>query len=454
MLIGSHDRRKRQEFPGSEEKMPWDMDMDRDPGHQSITLNVAWSGTLTPRATRSRRRFMAGKHPERMLDPKTPEEGEVTGTYAEPVEDPALGIEVEATTKQKLRSRLVTTGDSLTHAFQSCAIHIDVKHYANLPRFCFKQSASVDWRRMPIAVLYDVSEVSVLRKRLGQAAISMKVIGLLSAFFAFMSAWVDWQAPFLLSLPFGILVFWCAVRLSKRLRAGDTSAAKIVAVWWLLAVAENLFDALPKALANENVDLFSAIGMAIFTLPLYFIARGLLALRAYKQSRSKGDSRGSEPLMSNPWEGGGKKIEKHPAFVNKRSLILYPLLLLVPLPWIVLRLGSLTSDDPLLSDPAGALGYQMGQLILGTAILLFGTAWLYRRARRSALLPATELSKRNPRPIVLYLRSFLDDKIKMRARHANGRSWLEKAVRVTLEEVITDHLWRYGPVVAIGKPGD
>jgi hypothetical protein len=90
----------------------------------------------------------------------------------------------------------------------------------------------------------------------------------------------------------------------------------------------------------------------------------------------------------------------------------------------------------------------------GTAIWLFLTAFLYRRARRRALLPANELRKKNPRPIVLYLRSFLDDKIKMRARAANGRSWIERVVKVTFEEVVVDHLWRYGPVVAIGKPGD
>ena len=54
---------------------------------------------------------------------------------------------------------------------------------------------------------------------------------------------------------------------------------------------------------------------------------------------------------------------------------------------------------------------------------------------------------------MLYLRSFHDDsKLKIRARAANGRTVLEKFVRVTFEEVVTDHLWNYGPVLAIGNP--
>ena len=61
--------------------------------------------------------------------------------------------------------------------------------------------------------------------------------------------------------------------------------------------------------------------------------------------------------------------------------------------------------------------------------------------------------KKDTRPIVLYLRSFQDDsKIKIRARAANGRILLERLVKIPFEEVVTDHLWGYGPVLAIGNP--
>ena len=307
-----------------------------------------------------------------------------------------------------------------------------------------------------VLTTYDVSEISVLRKRLGRAAFSMKVIGFLSAvdllvYFPSTGVWT-----FLVGLALSILILWCAVRLSKRLRMGDTSAAKLIALWWLFWVAENLLVTLPKALGNENFDVYSVIGMAIFTLPIYFVARGLLALRAY-ENRPEGDSSGAGPLTSNPWEAGGRGMKRHPVFVNKRSLSLYPLLLLVPLPWLFIQLSTRIQDSQILTQgttQADLLGEQLGGAIAGLAIWLSLTVLLYRHARRNALLPATELSKRNPRPIILYLRSFLDDKIKMWARAANGRSFLERAVKITFEEVITDHLWRYGPVVGIGKPGD
>lgn len=64
------------------------------------------------------------------------------------------------------------------------------------------------------------------------------------------------------------------------------------------------------------------------------------------------------------------------------------------------------------------------------------------------------MMKNDSRPFVLFLRSFLNDEIKMKARAANGRIWPENWVKITFEEVVTDRVWRYGPVLAIGKPGD
>ncbi|MDQ3238822.1 MAG: hypothetical protein M3Q54_14995 [Actinomycetota bacterium] len=57
-----------------------------------------------------------------MLDPNTPDEVRVTDSPREPVEDPALGIEVPVNREGTPLNRLVTIGDSLTHGFQSGAI--------------------------------------------------------------------------------------------------------------------------------------------------------------------------------------------------------------------------------------------------------------------------------------------------------------------------------------------
>jgi hypothetical protein len=78
---------------------------------------------------------------------------------------------------------------------------------------------------------------------------------------------------------------------------------------------------------------------------------------------------------------------------------------------------------------------------------------IYRRARRHAMLRASEVVRADPRATVLYLRSFKDDRaIRVRARATDGRILPERLLRIPFEEVITDHLWSYGPVVAIGDP--
>jgi hypothetical protein len=82
------------------------------------------------------------------------------------------------------------------------------------------------------------------------------------------------------------------------------------------------------------------------------------------------------------------------------------------------------------------------------------TVFLYRRARRYAAREAVKVSERDSRQIILYLRWFEDDRLTMRARRANGRSWLDSVYKIGFEEVIADHLFQYGPVVAIGKPDD
>ncbi len=66
---------------------------------------------------------MADSLPESMLDARTPEEVVVTDSPREPVSDPSLGIRVDVDREETPRHRLVAIGDSLTHGFQSGAIH-------------------------------------------------------------------------------------------------------------------------------------------------------------------------------------------------------------------------------------------------------------------------------------------------------------------------------------------
>ena len=82
----------------------------------------------------------------------------------------------------------------------------------------------------------------------------------------------------------------------------------------------------------------------------------------------------------------------------------------------------------------------------------------YRRARRLAGLEAASVVDRDERDPILYLRSFGDDDLKVRAHGgAQRHSPLERfgpRRRERFEEVIAGCLWAHGPVVAVGEPGE
>ena len=307
-----------------------------------------------------------------------------------------------------------------------------------------------------VTYVSDVSHVSLLRKRLRRAAFSMKVIGFLSAIGVLIYG--SEVVNFWVALAFGILVFCFAIWLSNRIRSGYTYAAIVIALWTVVWLAYDLFVALPPGLrdyssGNSSAITSTSIGMAIFTLPIYFVIRGLLALRAYKSSLRSNPSKFFWPLTQNPWENGRKKTRKHPMFLNKLSVGMYVFLILAFI-WIVIVIVSYYRAVPGTSDASGSAdlaGFLIGKLLATLALLMFGVV-LYRRARRHAMLPGSKLARKDNRAIVLYLRSFQDDKIKVRARATDGRIFLERFLKITFEELLTDHLWRYGPVEAIGDP--
>jgi hypothetical protein len=90
----------------------------------------------------------------------------------------------------------------------------------------------------------------------------------------------------------------------------------------------------------------------------------------------------------------------------------------------------------------------LGLLVLGAIIFGF--------ARRLSSADARRLMLRDPRPPVLYLRSFGDDRLRLWAATLGRPSLVE---RFTLrrsdrfEEVLVRYLSRYGPVLAVNPPG-
>jgi hypothetical protein len=96
----------------------------------------------------------------------------------------------------------------------------------------------------------------------------------------------------------------------------------------------------------------------------------------------------------------------------------------------------------------GLEGTGLGLLVLGAVIL-----WVARRLRS---VDARRLMLRDPRPPVLYLRSFGDDKLRLWTATFGRPSLIERFTPRRFdrfEEVLVRYLSRYGPVIAVNPPG-
>ena len=101
------------------------------------------------------------------------------------------------------------------------------------------------------------------------------------------------------------------------------------------------------------------------------------------------------------------------------------------------------ADDPELIGKA--LGRVMGSFfpIIIFAIIL-NASW--RIFRRLTSTPSIEILKIDQRSPILLLRSFEDDQIKFKAGSLGTKAYFEEAIAASF--------WGYGPVIAIGKPGE
>ena len=90
----------------------------------------------------------------------------------------------------------------------------------------------------------------------------------------------------------------------------------------------------------------------------------------------------------------------------------------------------------------------LGLLVLGAVIFLV--------ARRLGSADTRRLMLRDPRPPVLYLRSFTDDRLRLWTATLGRPSLVERFTPRRFdrfEEVLVRHLSRYGPVIAVNPPG-
>jgi hypothetical protein len=133
----------------------------------------------------------------------------------------------------------------------------------------------------------------------------------------------------------------------------------------------------------------------------------------------------------------------------------------------LVRVGALLAVAVLLMSVAFmavALGARVGVSddmriphLIGVGTLFACSVVAYRQARRHAALRADAVTRRDERAPILYLRSFGDDQLTIPARTGSPRhSLLERFSHRSerFEEVVAGHLWAYGPVIAVGVPGE
>jgi hypothetical protein len=326
----------------------------------------------------------------------------------------------------------------------------------------------------------DVSDVVWLRRRLARGALATRIAALKMSFTSGLIVSGFSQAAFsdtnpLVVIAVMLLVAVLGFRLASAFQRGSRSTA-----WTLVGLLVPY-----TAIYVFGFSYYNGLFNLITGLPIYFIAMAGFGLLSRRGSRARGLA---ATLNIDPYRSGLRQGRARPAFGNKLSWGMYVFLALTVfaalLPLLVsisdsattaLEQGRSTSDVPRETarsfggdiarklvglwvaptgpdaDPARDFGALLGSLFLPALLVTF----LYRRARRHAVVRATDVKrKRGGTAPILYLRSFRDDKLKMRARAANGRGWLETVLRVGFEEVAVDHLWRLGDVIAIGKPGD
>jgi hypothetical protein len=127
-----------------------------------------------------------------------------------------------------------------------------------------------------------------------------------------------------------------------------------------------------------------------------------------------------------------------------------------------LRMALHTFAASVLTGVGGAIGaalvaFATGHLLYAAFAYLPFARWAGRswtRGRQELALRVQEVRKLDDRPPVLLLRSFEDDNFVLAPRPR--LLWFLHAAKEasTLEEYVVNWIWKLGPVIAIGKPGE
>ena len=79
---------------------------------------------------------------------------------------------------------------------------------------------------------------------------------------------------------------------------------------------------------------------------------------------------------------------------------------------------------------------------------------MWTRGRRQSAFGVQEVRRLDARSPVLLLRSFVDDNLPLEKRYRLFSFLFTAREALTLESFVVDQMWRWGPVLAIGKPSE
>lgn len=133
------------------------------------------------------------------------------------------------------------------------------------------------------------------------------------------------------------------------------------------------------------------------------------------------------------------------------GLLAMALPLVGTLPW-VFGLRAMPPQYSLLEGPTWLFLAGLAWILIFVALTLKAAT----KAKRLATLSVTEARSLDSRPPVLLLRSFRDDMTPL-WRTTDSRAWMRSIIHrhyFTLEEAAEDTLSSFGPVIAIGRPGE
>lgn len=270
-------------------------------------------------------------------------------------------------------------------------------------------------------------------------------------------AFIDWR---LLFLP--ALLGWASVRVWR----GSVTAAAILAALTLSAAVLSLHEYVTSPAMSAARDLAELryaysrksytrdFAILFLTLFVIFLASLVAAIVLRKVLPAPSDPR--SPMV---------RLEQWLTRVGSRFTSRAAL-------WYVLSVAfGACSAAPLLIDLTWVFGFRPlpreYSFIEGpTWLFLSGLAWILvfvvlslralTKAKRLAALSVAKSRSFDARSPVLLLRSFRDDMTPL-GRTTDSRAWMRSIIHrhyFTLEEAAEDELSSYGPVIAIGRPGE